>query len=171
MSGSTIARMRRAGSILVFLAAATLVLGACSPTPSTAPTSASPPGLPTTSEPTSGPGATLPAQTDTAWGRIWDALPKWFPVPDGASPTETGEGPFTAELALPAGSTPKAAADFFRDELMVLLGTLNVDGPLEDGSYVLSMPGRCQAEVRIVPLGDLVVARILYGAGCPFLMR
>ena len=33
----------------------------------------------------------LPSQTDTAWGRIWDDVPDSFPVAAGAEPaTDTG---------------------------------------------------------------------------------
>jgi hypothetical protein len=114
------------------------------------------------------PGPSLPSQSETAWGRIWDALPPWFPLPPGAIPTETGKGPATAELALPSGSTAAGAAAFFRSEFdKVGFVTVNFDGPLEDGSFVVSVPGACHVEVQTLPLGSGVVARVLYGAACP----
>ena len=169
---ATIDRMPRRRSIALV---ALLSLAACSPAPSAIPTSPSsaPSSTIATDEPasTTSPTFSLPTQTDTAWGRIWDELPKWFPMPAGASPTETGEGPFTAELALPAGSAANSAAEFFQSGLEVSFTPVNVDGPLEDGSFVVSVVGVCQVEVRVRPLGAQVVAQILYGAGCPFLMR
>ena len=118
------------------------------------------------------PGPSLPSQSDTAWGRIWDALPPWFPIPPGATPTETGTGPTTAELALPSGSIARDAALFFQMELQKAgFATVSLDGSLEDGSFVISVPsvpGGCQIEVRVGPKGTGVVARVLYGAGCPF---
>jgi hypothetical protein len=116
------------------------------------------------------PGPSLPSQTDTAWGRVWDALPPWFPIPAGAVATETGSGPATAELQLPAGSG--AAVDIagrFRDEFQRAgFPELDLEGPLEDGSVIVSVRGACQIEVRVIPLGDVLVARVLYGAACPF---
>jgi hypothetical protein len=116
------------------------------------------------------PGPSLPSQTDTAWGRIWDALPPWFPIPAGAIPTETGSGPATAELQLAAGSgTAVDVARQFHEELQRAgFARVDLEGPLEDGSAVLSVPGPCHIEVRVIPLGDLIVARVLYGAACPF---
>jgi hypothetical protein len=81
-------------------------------------------------------------------------------------------GPVTAELALPSGSTAAGAAAFFRGEFQKAgFAAVNLDGPLEDGRFVVSVPGAggaCQIEVQAVPLGSGVVARVLYGAGCPF---
>jgi hypothetical protein len=117
------------------------------------------------------PGPSLASQSDTAWGRIWDALPPWFPIPVGATPIETGTGPTTAELALASGTTARDTATFFQGEFRKAGFAAVLDGPLEDGSFVVSVPGLaggCQIEVRVVPKGTGVVARVLYGAGCPF---
>lgn len=172
---ATIDRMHRGfialTALLILLAVP--VVGGCTPTPtagSATPTATGPIGT-SHGDPTAPPtlGPSLPTQTDTEWGRIWDALPPWFPIPDGASPTETGSGPATAELALPAESTAQAAADFFRTSFQAAgFAAVDVDGPLEDGAFVVSVPGNCQIEVRLAPLGNQVVARVLYGAGCPF---
>jgi len=165
---ATIDPMRRVPALLLSLC----ILAGCQPTGGGSATPAPlTPGPTAPANPTANltPGPSLPSQTDTAWGRIWDALPPWLPIPDGATPTETGEGPFTAELVLPAGSTAPAAADFFRTSFQAAgFAAVNLDGPLEDGSFVVSVPGNCQIEVRIAPLGGEVVASVLYGAGCPF---
>jgi hypothetical protein len=159
--------LRGRATVLVTL----LCLAACSPAPSggSATPAAHPTGTAAIETAAVTPGPSLPGQSDTEWGRIWDALPPWFPIPDGASPTETGEGSYTAELALPAGSTAQLAADFYRTAFQAAGFTaIDVDGPLEDGSFVVAVPGSCHIEVRIAPLGSEVVAFVLYGAGCPF---
>jgi hypothetical protein len=159
-------------SIAVLVAAASIVAG-CGDQPlgSVHGATVGPPASPTAAVPST-PGPSLPSQSDTAWGRIWDALPPSFPIPAGAIPTETSSGPVTAELALPRGSTAARAAAFFRGELQkVGFAAVNLDGPLEDGRFVVSVPGAagaCQIEVQAVPMGAGVVARVLYGAGCPF---
>ncbi|MBI2781638.1 MAG: hypothetical protein HYX55_07585 [Chloroflexi bacterium] len=129
------------------------------------PTGQTPAVTPATFAPT----PSLPAQSATQWGRIWDALPPWFPIPSGAKPTDTGSGSLTAELTLAAGSTAATAAGFFFTEFQKAgFAAVNHDGPLEDGSFVVTVTGGCAIEVRVVPLGDQFVARILYGAACPF---
>ncbi len=158
--------------IAALVAAAGLVVG-CVDRPVGSVTGATMPLVsPTPGGLTPTPGPSLPSQSDTAWGRIWDALPPWFPIPPGATPTETGTGPTTAELALLSGSNARDAALFFHTEFQkASFPTVNLDGPLEDGSFVVSVPGvpgGCQIEVRVVPKGTGVVARVLYGAGCPF---
>ena len=175
MSGPTIERMHRARSIAAPLAAIAIALVAagCIGGPAgTAPSAtAVPPTQPTaTATPAiDEPTPSLPTQSVTKWGRIWDALPPWFPIPSGAKPTDTGSGPATAELALPAGSTAATTAGFFFTEFQNAgFAAVNHDGPLEDGSFVVTVVGNCPIEVRVVPLGDHVVARILYGAACPF---
>jgi hypothetical protein len=159
-------------SIAALVAAASIATG-CTDTPfgSVSGATVEPVARPTPQVGTT-PGPSLPGQSSTAWGRIWDALPPWFPLPAGAIPTQTGSGPFTAELALPSGSTAAGAAAFFRSEFQkVGFPAVNLDGPLEDGRFVVSVPGSggaCQIEVQAVPLASGVVARVLYGAGCPF---
>jgi hypothetical protein len=114
--------------------------------------------------------ATQASQTQTAWGRIWDALPPSFPIPPGSEPTETGDQPATAVLQLPVAIGDAAtAAAWIRDHLVPAgFASVNVDGPLENGGYTVSVVGACQIEIDVTPAGDTVVARILYGAGCPW---
>ena len=79
----------------------------------------------------------------------------------------------TAELQLPAGAgtAMEIAQDFRAAFQQAGFAAVNLDGPLEDGSVTVSVPGfdgACRIEVQVVPLGSVVVARILYGADCPF---
>ena len=175
MSGRTIERMHGARSIAAPLAALAIALVAAGcvggPVGSVQSATAAPPtGLtPTATPATVVPTPSLPTQSATDWGRIWDALPPWFPIPSGAKPTDTGSGPLTAELTLAAGSTAATAAGFFFSEFQKAgFAAVNPDGPLEDGGFVVRVVGDCAIEVRVVPLGDQLVARILYGAACPF---
>jgi hypothetical protein len=113
--------------------------------------------------------ASLPNQSDTAWGRIWDDVPDSFPEPTGAEPaTDTGQGPVSERLVITG-----AATDVTDDYVTALHGggwTTNKDGPLEDGSFTVeaSSAGGCKAKVTITSIGDASLVAILYGASCPF---
>jgi len=154
--------------------AATLASSA-SPSPSLASPSAASPTV-AASEPSASASATsqasiaLPSQTETEWGRIWDELPPTFPVFPGQAPTETGEGPFSAQLSVPGD--PAAAATWYQGALEVVgLSTLSMSGPLEDGSYVIESTGDpegCVVETRLAPHGDVTLVSVLFGAACPF---
>lgn len=158
-----------AGASLLALVAA-LALAACQPVPSGSPgtstgTSTTPAA---TSASTSATG--LPSQTDTAWGRIWDALPISFPTPPGALPaTDTGDGAKSALLSVPA-LAPAAIAALYRDGLQSAGYRADIDGPLEDGSFEVraSDAATCVMLVSIVPAGSMNLVTVLYGAGCPF---
>lgn len=111
----------------------------------------------------------LPTKTDTAWGRIWDAVPDSFPMPNGAVPaTDTGQGPSSGQLVV-AGDTG-GIADSYVSGLRSSGWTVNRDGPLEDGSYVVKAQNgeACDAQVSVLSIGDASLVTILYGAGCPF---
>lgn len=140
------------------------------PSDSTPPASASPILTALPSEPARTPGATSPGQTDTAWGRIWDAIPSAVPVYPGAHPTETGAGP--ASAILDARTTPPAEiVAFYQTALARLaLSTVSRDGPREDGSYDLLVGdgASCAVEITAAPLGGSTIITIMYGAGCPF---
>jgi len=111
-----------------------------------------------------------PTQTDTAWGRIWDALPPSFPLPPDAVPTEIREGPASASLAV--GASPEGTKDFMQSALIAAgFAIESVEGPSEDGSVTISAVGpdpACLAQVRVVPLSGTTSLVVLYGAGCPF---
>jgi hypothetical protein len=168
--------MRRPPVMLAVVVVALLAVGACTPANPTASASATaeptsrptPSPVPAASESTPG----LPTQTDTAWGRIWDAIPPSFPVPAGAVPTIVSSEPASATLEVPASSgNVSGIAHFFADALDRDGEVVGLEGPLEDGSFIVVVgthASPCQMQVTIAPLGATTVATILYGAGCPF---
>jgi hypothetical protein len=110
-------------------------------------------------------------QTDSDWGRIWDSLPTAFPVYPGAVPAEQAQtGPVSATLAV-AGREARAVVTWMQAELeRSAYRTEALNGPLEDGSYVLESigsPTECRVEVAVAPLGDLTLVTVRYGAACP----
>jgi hypothetical protein len=160
-----------------------LVLAGCgsnvtSPTPTaTATPSSAPPTASSSDGPTSVPTdpgatghATPPTQTETEWGRIWDALPVSFPVFPGASPTEIGDGPTSASLDV--GEVEPAEVATFYESALESQGyaTLASSGPREDGSWEIESAGdsECRVRTTVTPLGGTTILEILYGADCPF---
>lgn len=111
-----------------------------------------------------------PTQTDTDWGRIWDALPEAFPRYPGANPTETGEGPASAILDV-GDAEPAEVATFYQSALEgAAYSTLSMSGPREDGSWEIESVGEatCRTRTTIAPLGGSTIVTILFGAACPF---
>lgn len=110
-------------------------------------------------------------QTDTEWGRIWDTLPGNFPAYPGSTPgEETATGPASANLVVD-GLDAKGVVGLFQT-LLKQAGyqTVALQGPLEDGSYVLDMTGPaagCKIQVSAAPTGSLTTLTILYGTACP----
>lgn len=154
-----------------------VVLAACGPTTPTLVTAGPSSVLSATpsaesSSPSSGASPAPPVgQSDTDWGRIWDAVPAGFPVYPGATPAGEAEtGPVSAIYAL-EGADPKAIATWMQTELeRATYRTEALSGPLEDGSFVLEMIGMtpdCRVEVVVAPLGGLVTTTVRYGAACP----
>lgn len=129
------------------------------PTPATTPPPGGPspnPGQPTT-------------QTDTPWGRIWDALPTSFPLPAGAQPTQTGDGPASAILDVPGDAS--STMNHLQSALELAgFRTESLSGPLEDGGFILETfaDGACRVQARVAPLGGTTILTVLYGAACPF---
>ena len=161
------------------------LLGGCggtspgSPGPSTAATAtaaaSTPAGGPSTSasaEPTAATPSAGPAvgQTDTDWGRIWDAVPTDFPrFPGSKVADDTGEAPVSARFAVDGGD-PKAMAAWMQSAMeTAAYSTEGLNGPLEDGSMVLESvgDGGCRIQTTIAPLGGTVFVTIRYGAACP----
>jgi hypothetical protein len=150
--------------------AVALLLGACNAaTPSPPLTEA--PASSATAGASDGPsGAAEAGQTDTDWGRIWDALPEAFPVFPGATAAddaavEPASGTFALEDA-----DPRAVASWMQTELeRAAYRTEALNGPFEDGSYILELvgAGECRIEVAVGPLGGLVAVTVRYGAACP----
>ena len=164
-----------------------LLVVACDPTgptPSVAPTvaqvspAASPTATPVASpdesaaatvEPTASPAPAV-GQTDTAWGRIWDALPSGFPRYPGATPADdAAEEPASAIYALPSGDPAEIASWLQTGLETATYSTEALSGPLEDGSYVLDSVGEpgCRIQTKVAPLGSLILVTVLYGAACP----
>lgn len=151
------------------LVAVVLMVAAC--TTSGAP-GVSPGGISSTggSSAAGTPAATPPTQTQTAWGLIWDALPSSFPHYPGSEPTQTGAGPASAVLNIPADA--RTASAWYTNALKAAgFATVGANGPLEDGGYVIDSTGAaagCRAQTKLVPLGGTTAATIYLAATCPF---
>ena len=155
-----------------------LVLGACgSSTITPSPTASAPP--PATSAPTDPPAppsvepssTSTTTQTDTDWGRIWDSLPTGFPTILGATPSEeAADGPASGVFVV-QGTAGKAIATFTGQALEGAgFTTEELNGPFEDGSFILESAGTaagCMVRVTVKPLGALTTLTYLYGALCP----
>jgi hypothetical protein len=154
--------------------AATSAAPTASPPGATSPSSAAPspdltpvPGGSTAATPGAASQAT---QTDSDWGRIWDAVPAWFPIPPDAVPTETGEeGAVSASLA--AGGSAQSVAQFMQTGLTGAgFSFESLEGPAEDGSLTLNAVGpdpACKVQLRVRPLSGTTNLVVLYGAACP----
>ena len=161
-------RVRRAAFTSLLALAAAGIVAACLPAPSRGP-SGQPPGSPGTT-----PGGTtttnLPSQSDTEWGRIWDAIPASFPQPPDAQPaTDTGDGPSSAQLQVGSGTRDEIAR-LYLDALRDAGYSVGRDGPLEDGSVVVSATDGylCRIQVTVRPVAAASIVTVRYGAGCPF---
>lgn len=169
---------RRRSIGIASIIAAALILAACNNAPSpartSAPASSASIGSPAPSAPSESSDASssaVPAgQTNSDWGRIWDSLPAAFPIYPGAAPAEEAQtGPVSATLAVP-GQDARAIASWMQAELeRDTYRTEALNGPLEDGSFVLDSVGEagCRVEVVAAPLGDLTTLTVRYGAACP----
>jgi hypothetical protein len=132
-----------------------------------------PSGVPITATPepsdaTPEPDASGMTQTNTAWGRIWDALPRSFPIyPGSSATTEIGE-PASAQFIVPTDVATAAA--WTKAALDATSLRTTVSGPLEDGSMRLDSVGSagCMAQTTIARLGSVTTMTVLYGATCPF---
>ena len=181
MNGATMRSMSIPARVAAFAVVLFLGLAACQPATessspsrivagptansSNAPTSAGSSPSPETASPP------LAGQTDTAWGRIWDSLPAGFPAYPGATPAqEAAGGPASAVLVV-QGAEPRTIADWMRSSLeRATYSTEALNGPFEDGSYVLEsigMTAGCRVRVSMAPLGGLTTVTVLYGGSCP----
>lgn len=176
-------RTRRPAPVLAILAVVVAV-AACTPNdgaesqdPTAAPptTAASASPAPThlvSSEPVEPGRSAAPtiSQTDTDWGRIWDAVPAGFPRYPGATIADDATpDPVSAAYAIPQGD-PAEVAEWMQTSLEVATySTEALSGPLEDGSFVIDSVGEadCRIQTTIAPLGDLILVTVRYGAACP----
>lgn len=143
---------------------------AASPTTEASP-SASPSEQPASPSPEASTAPSLPTQSDTSIGRIWDALPPSFPLPSGAEPTEIREPEEPASGVFDVPGSPLDVANGLRTALEARgFATAAATGPFEDGSYVLDSTGSggCRIRSTIRPMGDLTILLVRYGAACPF---
>ncbi len=126
--------------------------------------------VPTASGAASGsPAPTTVAQTDTSWGRIWDALPAGFPRYPGA--TDSGSGD-VASGSFVANADAATVATWMTGALRVAgYSTVDSSGPLEDGSRVIESVGAtagCRVRTTVRPLGGVTMIDVLFGAKCRF---
>lgn len=157
------------GRGLAVIATFVVSIAACSPGATLGPTSAASAGPSAGATSAASPAPTLPSQTSTEWGRIWDAVPGSFPVAAGAVPaTDSGEGPVSDLLAVEGVAAD--VAGFYRDALKAKGLLVSSDGPLEDGRVTLTASDGydCRMQVVVRPAGSLNLVAVLYGAGCPF---
>jgi hypothetical protein len=139
---------------------------AAAATPSVAPTATELESGPIDETP--GPGSSGITQTDTEWGRIWDALPRSFPVYPGAEETTDIGAPATEQFVVPANVT--TATTWMKNALDATGLRTTVSTPLEDGSRTLDSvgPNGCAVRTTIAPTGGVTLMTILYGAKCPY---
>jgi hypothetical protein len=160
--------------VAVSIAAEGCATSTSTPSPSAA-AAATPSVVPTATEletepidETPGPGSSGITQTDTEWGRIWDALPQSFPVYPGAEETTDIGAPASGQFVLPANVT--TATTWMKTALDATGLRTTVSAPLEDGSQTLDSvgPNGCAARTTIAPTGGVTLMTILYGAKCPY---
>lgn len=165
---------------LAALVVAGLVLAACTsagatPVPSASTPAASmaveaSPASPSPSASTKPSPSPKVTQTDTGWGRIWDAVPASFPLPAGASPV-SADRPASGAWSLSSGDPATVTSDLKSALEAAGYSTAGVDGPLEDGSRIIDSvgkPGTCHVQTRVAPLGSTISITVLFGAACPF---
>ena len=144
-----------------------LFLAACGSSPSPSPASSAEPSA---SRSTQASPSGAAGQSDSEWGRIWDAVPAGFPRFPGSSIADaTGPEPVSARFAVPDGDA-QAIATWMQDALeTATFSTEGMNGPFEDGGYVIDSvgEGECRMQTRIAPEGGTTFIEILYGAGCP----
>ena len=110
------------------------------------------------------------SQSDTEWGRIWDALPPGFPTYPGATEADdAGPEPVSGTFAVNEGDANEIATSLQAALEAATYSTEALSGPLEDGSFVLDSVGQgdCRIQVTVTPQGGLTLVAVLYGAACP----
>jgi hypothetical protein len=167
---------------LLLLCATAIAAVACGPSGSTGnagstsgATASGTPGEPSASlqgeaSPDAEPGASgSVTQTDTEWGRIWDALPAGFPRYPGATPADDAAAtPASARYEV-SGSDPETIAAWLQAGMETARFSTDVSGPLEDGTVTLDSVGAagCRIQTTVAPLGGMSFVTVLYGSNCP----
>jgi hypothetical protein len=144
-----------------------LALAGCGPGAAT-PSASLPTVAPPEASPTSGASSAV-TQTDTAWGRIWDAVPPGFPrYPGAAAAADAAATPSSARYAV-SGSDPEAIASWLQAAMETATFSTDVSGPLEDGSFTLDSVGvaGCRIQTTVAPLSGMTLVSVLYAADCP----
>ncbi len=153
---------------LALVAVLAMLPAACAgPVSTGTPLASADPGASATSAP--GPATAPPAQTDTEWGRIWDAVPAGFPRYPGSTTADDATREAVSDTAVIAGVDPAAVGAWFQGALETATFSTKSMTPLEDGSIVIDSvgDGDCRIQTRFAPLGEMVLITVLYGADCP----
>jgi len=153
--------------ILAFsLTIATLAVAACGVTATATPS-------PTATATAASTGSLVPpivGQTDTEWGRMWDAIPADFPVYAGATPSEEAATAPASAVLVVNGTDPKTIATWTAKQLTQAGFDINGElAALENGSYAVdgARGTDCLVHVEATPLGTMTTITIYYGASCP----
>ena len=110
-------------------------------------------------------------QSDTAWGRIWDAVPESFPVYPGAVESDDPGGGEPVSATFSVSGAPDEIATALQSQLeLATYSTEALSGPLEDGGFVIDSVGDagCRVETTVTPAGGLTLIAVRFGADCPF---
>lgn len=179
-------RSSRPGATILIVPSLLAIVVACSPDLTSGPGASTPgsaapggstigsaePGKPSASlhidPPPNGEVPSPVGQSDTAWGRIWDRVPAWFPRYPGSSVANDASAlPSSARFAVPNGD-PRDIAEWLRAALENVQYPTDMSGPLEDGSFTLESVGRgtCRIQTTVTPLGGMTFITVLYGADC-----
>jgi len=107
-------------------------------------------------------------QSETAWGRIWDRVPAWYPqYPGSAQALDAASLPVSARYAVPNGD-PREIATWLQSRLENASLHTDISGPLEDGSMTLDSvrDGACRVRTTVTPLGSMTFIAVFYGSAC-----
>lgn len=159
------------GSSVPSVSPAASVGASTNPAPSSSTEASEPAGLPSAEATPVASAGGEEGQTETEWGRIWDAPPAGLPVfPAATLSEEAATGPATAVYVV-EGAKPAALATWYQDAFSTAgFFTNSLSGPFEDGGYILEATGddpACRVSMTIAPLGGTVSLTLLYGAACP----
>jgi len=90
-------------------------------------------------------------------------------MPNSRIATDTGAGASSGQLDVAA--TRDALVEFYRGAFRDAGYSIGTDGPLEDGSVIVTASDgyQCRIQLSVREVGaQESIATVLYGAGCPF---